>query len=1029
MNWLDRITQRQMGARGFFALLALFVLSSATATGYFIHRLRVETLSYHLRIAEMQVRTFEDHLTQSVLVTDQMMVNLADTENLERPAPDLRAILRRSIANLPQVRSLSVLREDGQVLASSSAGNEGQRLGFTDPQPALDGDEGLLQVAGRWLGRDFSSGQAVSQASAEAVQEARDLGFIPLLRKIKSGGHRYTLVAALNPDYFVQKYRERLLQSPGDLHVLRYDGLPLFGTSAAMQWGALRAEDWDPLALSEREMGSFDDAEHNELTAYRTSRLYPLVLVLRLKRGDALTEWRKDALRFSAMAALIILSISAFAILFFFHQRRLGEQRAAAVLAEKERLGAVLDALPAMVFMIGPDSRYRFINRAAREFFSGEGLPQLNNGEYGTDAASRYLRQCNPTLFDRHADEMRQLMAGKVDQVFSEHTMQLREGLRWHQLMARRIEAEGAEGVVAMVSDITGRKDAETQLHLAASVFKASAEGILVTDEAVNVLSVNAAFTQITGYTSEDMIGQNPKKLASGQHHAAFYKDMWLALKEKGLWQGEIVNRRKNGRIYPEWLTISAVRDDLGKVCNYVGVFSDITERKASEERIRHLSEHDFLTGLPNRILFQDRVSHVIAHSERNGARFALLFIDLDRFKTVNDTLGHHIGDLLLKEVANRIGTCVRSTDTVSRQGGDEFLVLLENIEQPEDAGRVAEKLLERLADTCVLEGHELHITPSIGIALYPEDGRDMTTLIKHADVAMYHSKEHGRNTFHYFTSAMNATANERLLMEHGLRRALENGELEMHYQPLVALVGQKVVGAEALMRWRHPDLGMVPPLKFIPVAEECGLIVSLGEWALREACKQGAAWHAAGWTDLTMAVNVSAPQFAQEDFLDAVRAILADTGYPPERLEFEVTESLLIVSSEVLRANIEGLRGLGIRLAIDDFGTGYSSLAYLRKLPIDKLKIDRSFVRDVTLDADDATITTTIVQMAHSIGLQVLAEGVETQGQLNFLQSHGCNEVQGFYFSPALPAVTFTAYLERNNGIAAQSAEATEST
>ncbi len=559
--------------------------------------------------------------------------------------------------------------------------------------------------------------------------------------------------------------------------------------------------------------------------------------------------------------------------------------------------------------------------------------------------------------------------------------------------------------------------DADRHLRLAARVFEASAEGILVANADRTIASVNPAFTEITGYSTTDVVGRNPRMLASGQHDHAFYERMWRTIESVGLWQGEIINRRKNGVTYPEWLTITRVLDETGAVTHYVGVFSDITERKASESRVRYLSEHDFLTGLPNRFLFQDRVSQAIVHCVRHGGRLAILFLDLDRFKPVNDKFGHEAGDRLLKEVAERLRGCVRAADTVCRQGGDEFVILVEAIDHAEDAAQVAEKVIARVAEPYDIDGNQATVSASIGIALYPEDGRDMQTLIRAADTAMYQAKEHGRNTYRYVTRSLNTGYSERLAIEQAMRRALSLGELELHYQPIVAMSNESVIGAEALLRWTHPQMGPMSPLRFIPVAEESSLIVALGEWVLREACRQIQRWDKAGVPPLTISVNVSKLQFAAPDFVASVQRILEEAGLPGSRLEFDVTEQVLLEPPEQQNKAVERLRALGIRLAVDDFGIRHASLSCLHRLPVDKLKIDRSLVRDVLLDDSDAMQATTIVRMAHSIGVRVLAEGIETQETWDFFRALGCDEAQGFHHSHPLPARDLVALLKRQRG------------
>jgi diguanylate cyclase (GGDEF)-like protein/PAS domain S-box-containing protein len=458
-------------------------------------------------------------------------------------------------------------------------------------------------------------------------------------------------------------------------------------------------------------------------------------------------------------------------------------------------------------------------------------------------------------------------------------------------------------------------------------------------------------------------------------------------------------------------------RDAAGRALWMSGTSADITERKRAESRIQHLATRDALTDLPNRLLLGDRLQQALAVAHRDGSALAVLFIDLDRFKTVNDSLGHPIGDTLLLRTAERLKVCLREEDTVARQGGDEFIVLVPGIADQRSAALVAEKILEVLSRPVNADSHELVVTGSIGIALYPDDGRDASTLLKNADTAMYHAKESGRNTYQFFTARMNELAQQRLELEADLRRAMVQSELMLHYQPKVKLANSAVIGMEALARWQHPQRGLISPTKFIPVAEDAGLIAGIGEWALDQACRQSLAWQRAGYSRLQVAVNVSARQFRGQHFVEKVSRILAETGVDPRSLELEITESTIMESAVEAVAVLEALRAMGIELAVDDFGTAYSSLSYLKRLPIDRVKIDQSFVRDVPSDSDDAAIVRAIVAMAHSLDLTVIAEGVETKTQLDFLRQVNCDEAQGYYFGRPLPAAELTAVLESGAG------------
>ena len=568
--------------------------------------------------------------------------------------------------------------------------------------------------------------------------------------------------------------------------------------------------------------------------------------------------------------------------------------------------------------------------------------------------------------------------------------------------------------MVVFVRDITARREAEAQLNLYANAFHHSGEGIVITDAANRIIAVNAAFTRLTGYAPDDVIGANPRVLASGRTPRETYQAMWAALDGEGYWQGEVWERRKDGVIYPKWLSITVMRDAAGALTHYIASFTDISERKAAEERISRLAHHDALTGLYNRFSLQDRLGQTLLTARREREQVAVMFVDLDHFKTINDTLGHQVGDRLLVEVARRLQATVRESDIVARLGGDEFVVVLAGMEADSDAVTVAGKIIAVLGEPYLIDGHELHSSPSIGIGLYPEDGADEQTLMKNADTAMYHAKAQGRNNYQFFTAAMNAAATQRLKLERDLRRALAEGQLLLFYQPQVEAASGKLCGVEALVRWRHPERGLVPPDAFIPVAEETGLILPLGEWVLNEACRQLAAWKARGVVGVHMAVNISVQQLRSPDLLEQVRTALERHGLAAGELELEVTESAAMDDPERAIALLQALRALGVKLAIDDFGTGYSSLAYLKRLPIQILKLDRSFVSDIESDEDDAAICAATIALAHTLGLKVVAEGVETEAQRAFLADrHRCDLLQGYLFSKPVPAAELLPWLD----------------
>ena len=588
--------------------------------------------------------------------------------------------------------------------------------------------------------------------------------------------------------------------------------------------------------------------------------------------------------------------------------------------------------------------------------------------------------------------------------------------LRWFELsgtLKAGNPLDPVSHVILLARDITTRKRAEEQLKLASHFFEGSSEGFVITDAHQRIIKVNRTFTQITGYSVEEMLGKSPAALSSGRHSRSFYRQMWQQINAVGQWQGEVWNRRKNGEVYPEWLSITRVPDAQGQTAYYLAIFSDTSQRKEQEARIRYLAYYDPLTGLANRSLLKDRAQHDLAQCKRHQTPLSLLFIDLDHFKQINDSLGHQVGDQLLKQVGERLGQQVREQDTVARMGGDEFVTVLPETND-EGAALVARNFLERLSQPYQVGPHELTVTPSIGIALYPNDGTDFDTLYRCADTAMYRAKQNGRSSFSFFTTEMQAQSVRRLQIENALRRALERDQLWLQYQPQMSLRNHQLIGMEVLLRWNHPEWGPVSPAEFIPVAENSRQILAIGEWVLRTATAQAKAWQDQGLPPIIVAINLSAVQFRQPDLPDLVGTILHDTGLAPEWLELELTESVAMHDPEGAIATMQQLHQRGVRMSVDDFGTGYSSLNYLKRFQIYKLKIDQSFVRDVTRSPEDARIVEAIVQMAESMGLTTIAEGVETPEQLEFLRSHGCREIQGYHLSRPLSATDFEAFVRQ---------------
>jgi len=582
--------------------------------------------------------------------------------------------------------------------------------------------------------------------------------------------------------------------------------------------------------------------------------------------------------------------------------------------------------------------------------------------------------------------------------------------LIWVQLNAHGIRSShGTMYFEGFVYDISERRKAEEMLRKQSAAMTASMDGIGIINERLEFTYANDSLAKLFGYSGpQAMIGHSLCDLYEPHEQIRIITSIVPLVAQRGRWRGEATGLRTDGINFPQEISLTSLGIDGSTVC----VVRDITERTYAEEQIKHLAYHDALTNLPNRLLFKDRLSVALSHAQREGTSLAVLFLDLDRFKVINDSLGHNIGDQLLQAVAARIAACVRDSDTVARLGGDEFTILLPRLNRSQDVAPVANKIIEAVRYPFHIESREFFITTSIGISVYPEDGSDAETLIKNADTAMYQAKEVGRDNCQLFNANVNAKALQRIAVEHGLRKALPNDELRVYYQPIVDLRTERITGMEALLRWNHPQMGNIPPATFIPIAESTGGMVSIGAWALRQACKQAREWHDAGFNTLTLAVNLSVTQLQQSDLVETVRGVLHDTGLPARMLELEITESGAMVNPETSIRVLYELKKLGLRISLDDFGTGHSSLSYLKRFPVDTLKIDQSFVQDTTSDPDAAAIVTAIIAMAHSLRLKVIAEGVEFTEQANFLRAHDCDQMQGYLITPPVPADEFLAFV-----------------
>ncbi len=682
------------------------------------------------------------------------------------------------------------------------------------------------------------------------------------------------------------------------------------------------------------------------------------------------------------------------------NQEKLEQLMVALQESEARYRGFFTESRAVMLLVDPTDGRIIDANPAASDYYgyAHEELLALRIGDI------------NQMSHDEVAEEMMQALGEKRDHFVFPHL--LKDGrVRTVEVYSGPYHYQDRIILYSIVHDITERVEAERALREAATLFAATTESVMITDPQSTIKRVNPAFVATTGYSAEEAIGQTPRLIKSGRHDDAYYDDMMAQLQKVGRWEGEVWNRRKNGELFPVWQIISAVRDGKGRITEFISLFMDITQKKRSEAEIVYRANYDALTGLPNRNLLTERLGQAVKQARREGSHVAVMFLDLDFFKQVNDTLGHAIGDRLLQAVSERMRLCVRETDTIARLGGDEFVVLLADIEDSDAAGVVAEKIITQLVEPFVFDGNEIHIGASIGITLFPDDGQDVETLFRNADLAMYRAKNAGRNNAQFFEMTLTTVANERRALETDLRVALARHEFALHFQPVIELASGRIIGAEALLRWQQPLRGIVSPEQFIPLAEETGLIREIGSWVFAEGCRQLAMWQAAGHS-LTLAVNVSVRQLPDALSIGHLLTVLAQLNLSPSQIVLEITEGVLLADSAPIQEWFIAAATAGLQLAIDDFGTGYSSLAYLKRFPVHHVKIDKSFVRDMATDLADRALVEAILAMSHSLGLSVVAEGVETDDQAKLLQARGCELAQGYFFSRPVTAEAFTALL-----------------
>ncbi|MCF8199952.1 MAG: EAL domain-containing protein [Sulfuritalea sp.] len=990
------------------ALLGVVVVGAALVIGTLIWMARQEALREAGITSRNYVAIIEARLDGTLRRVDAILQTMADTLPKEALSPQampgyttrIHAALNSNLINFEEVVALRVVDANGQLLYSSdeiiaTPANIADRGYFRQlrdtPEKALVFSEVLIsRVTGK---------QALVAARSLRDAQGRFLGVV---------------VAGLDLEHFQRLFQSMDIGPLGLIAIRRSDDFSL-----VVRWPPADREINKVLPIgsptrsavsagTRKSTAEFVGVVDGILRTFSFQQMarYPFYVLAALAHDDILAGWKSRAAAVGT-SAILLLALLVYLLLRLERmtareRHLLNEQMESETTFEHlfENMndpilllknGRFIDCNAATLTMLRYGSKEEFINRPPAEISPA--------------------RQPDGRSSDEKAEEMIATAIEKGYHRFEWMHSRADGSDIPVEVTLTPITMGGEVTLHTLWRDISERQTAEHRLRLLASVFEHSGEAIVITDRDNCIVEVNQAFTRLTGYSTEEVLGQNPRMLASGRTTAQEFKAMWRAIEEESFWQGEVWDKRKDGSFYPKWLAISAVRNNAREIDYYVGSFTDISERKAAQERINQLAMHDTLTGLPNRYNLQGRLEQALATARRDGGQLALMFIDLDRFKDINDTLGHHVGDDLLQEVAARLTASVRDSDVVARLGGDEFVVVLTDIDATV-AGSVADKILKSLGVAYSIEGYELHSTPSIGIAIFPDDGRDAETLTRNADIAMYHAKSAGRNNIQFFTAAMNQAAKDRHELEVGLHRALERNQLELHYQPQIDGEG-RVIGAEALLRWPSPEHGMVSPLSFIPMAEETGLILPIGQWVLATACAQLKTWSTdERLRELRLAVNVSPREFREPGFVDQLHSALDSSGANPARLKLELTESLVLDNIEETIRKMQAIKKLGITFSLDDFGTGYSSLSYLTRLPLDQLKIDRAFVLKLPESTSDGVVTQTIITMAKGLGLNAIAEGVETDAQLNFLETHGCHAYQGYLFSPPLPLSEFEDFV-----------------